>query len=155
MISYCQLAIHYMPITYLYCNWNFFGPASPILSIPHPLLLPLTSLFSVSMSSLKKKKKKTLHKWILQYLSFLSLILLSIMPIIVHSCCNKCQDFIPFLWLSNICVCVCVSECVCTLYPFIHLWTIDCFHILALVNTAAVNMQVCISFWVSVFIFFT
>ena len=61
MISYCQLAVHYMPITYLYCNWNFFVPASPILSIPHPLLLPLTSLFSVSMSSLKKKKKQQLY----------------------------------------------------------------------------------------------
>ena len=39
------------------------------------------------------------------------------------------------------------------LYPFIHQWTL-CFPILAIVNNAAMNMRVHISFQDSVFIFF-
>ena len=58
------------------------------------------------------------------------------------------------LWLSNIplCVCVCVRACerererereICT----------GCFHNLVLVNSAAMNIRVCRSYQISVFIF--
>ena len=41
----------------------------------------------------------------------------------VHPYCCKWQNFIIFLWLSNIPVCVCVCVCVShLLYPFICWW---------------------------------
>ena len=74
-----------------------------------------------------------------------------------------------FLWLSNIpfCVCVCVCVCVC-IYIYIHthyilfsylsihlLMDTSCFHVLAIVNNAAINISVHISFQSRVFVFST
>ena len=57
--------------------------------------------------------------------------------------------FHSFWWLSNISLCVCVCVCVHTLYllyPFIFSEHLGCFHVLAIVNSAAVTIRVCISF---------
>jgi len=58
-----------------------------------------------------------------------------------------------FLWLNNIpmcvCVCVCVCVCMCVLHLLIQLSVnghLGCFHILAIINSAAVNIWVYVSF---------
>ena len=68
--------------------------------------------------------------------------------------------FCSFLWVSVIPLCVCVCVCVCVyvciyiyththtphLYPFICSWTLGCFHVLAIGNSAEVNIRVHVSF---------
>ena len=63
-----------------------------------------------------------------------------------------------FLWLSNIPVCLCVCVCVCTMFSLpIHLsmdiGRLDCFHVLAIVNSVAMNIKANVSFCIRVFVF--
>ena len=50
----------------------------------------------------------------------------------------------------TLCVCVCVCVCVYRIF-FICQWT-GCFHVLATVNSAAMNIRVYVSFLISVFV---
>ena len=70
----------------------------------------------------------------------------------VHPCCCKWQIFILFygwVWIIFI---------VYTYHIFLNQSSVDgnlgCFHVLAIVNSAAINIRVHISFAVSVFVFF-
>ena len=51
------------------------------------------------------------------------------------------------------CVCVCVCVCVPHLCSSLE-GHLGCFHILAVVNNAAINIGMCVSFQANVFIFF-
>ena len=57
-------------------------------------------------------------------------------------------QFCFFLWLSNIPLYICATS---SLSPFICRWRSGCFHVLAIVNSAAMNNVVRDSFWIMVF----
>ena len=63
-----------------------------------------------------------------------------------------------FLWLSSIplyvCICVCVYVCVYTTSSLsTYLLTdLGCFHVLAIVNSATMNTEVLMSFWIMIFL---
>lgn len=66
------------------------------------------------------------YRW---YMVFVLLCLISLSATPLGS--TKWQDFIPFYgWVVFCCVHV------LRLYPFIHWWTLGCFHILVIVNNA-------------------
>ena len=77
----------------------------------------------------------------------------------VHPCCCKWHHFILFYgWVIFHCVCVCVCVCVRIyiytphfLYPILCWGTFRLLHVLALVNSAAMNTEVHVSFQIMVF----
>ena len=84
------------------------------------------------------------------------------LEIIIVCCCKWC-DFL-FLWLSNIPSCVCMCVCVYThTHTYIYIYThhiffiqsfvdghLGSFHVLAIVNSAAVSIGVHVYFWITV-----
>ena len=67
----------------------------------------------------------------------------------IHVAANGMISF--FLWLSSLPVCVCM--CVCACHIFIHLSVSEhcgCFHVLIIVNSAAMNTEESVSFWITV-----
>ena len=65
--------------------------------------------------------------------------------------------FHSFLGVSTIPLCVCVCVCVCVYRIFFICSSVDrhlgCFYVLAVVNSAAMNIGVHVSFLIRVFIF--
>ena len=64
------------------------------------------------------------------------------------------------LWASNIplCVYLCVCVCVCVSHLIIHSSAdahLGCFHTLTITNSAAMNIEVHVSFQINIFIFFS
>ena len=62
-----------------------------------------------------------------------------------------------FLWLSNIPLCTHTMESL-YLYPFIFIHSsvdehLECFHVLAVVNSAIMNIGVCVSFLLRILLF--
>ena len=148
----------------------YFLHSSLCLLIPFPYLAPshffsplvTTSFTSVSMSPflfyyIIKENKQTFICFIfwiplvsdnVEYLSF-SVWLTSLRS--VHVVVSSRISF--FLWLSNIPLCIYTS----TTFFFIHSSVdkhLDCFHVLAVVNNAAMSIRLNISFEISVFVFF-
>ena len=53
-----------------------------------------------------------------------------------------------------VCVCVCVYVCVYVYYIFIHSYVdehLGCFYILAILNSAEINIMVHVSLWIRLF----
>ena len=134
---------------------QFIPPPPP----PHPCFPPLVSIrfFSTSVSLFLPCKPVHLyhfsrfHIYVLIYDICFSLsdLLHSVWQSLVPSMSQQMTQFHSFLWLSNIPLCICTTSSlsICLSMGM----SIGCFHDLAIVNSAAVNVGVHVSFWIMVF----
>ena len=85
----------------------------------------------------------TKHKWYRMIFVLLCLTLLSmIISVSIHVAAN---GIVSFLWPSNI------PLYMPHLYPFLCQWTLGCFHVLAILNSVAVNIGVNVSVQIRIF----
>ena len=142
-------------MTYFLTGNLYLWPPSLISSTPQLWLLVDTSLFSVSLGLVfvLLHFSDSTFKWGHVVFVFLWPISLSIMSSgSTHVVANSeiafsVAEYIPLCVCGSVCVCVCV--CISHLYPFIHLWMDNAsFHILAIVNNAAMDTRAHILFQV-------
>ena len=130
-----SMSLHFILYTVV-CTSQSSTPVVPL----SPLVTTLSSLY-LQVCFLLLQSLVFLHSHVrnnIQYLSFSDLHKHSTLEI--HPCCCTWQNFI-FLWLSSIPL--------YTHYIFIHSSVdghLGCFHVLAIVNSAAVNIEVHVFF---------
>ena len=142
-------AVHCIPIIYLFYNWTFvpFESLHPFPPLPtlHLWQPPVCSLY-LSLGFILFYFQMPHMSEIIQYLSFSIWLTSNLAPLsFTHVVISGRISFFNS-WIIFLCVCVCV--CI-TFSLSIHL---GCLHKLAIVNNAAVSVEVHISSWVSVFV---
>ena len=144
----------------IYNNLHLLPPNLPLHYSPTPSPLAnqfaITNLFSTSVSLfLFCRSIHLCHISDFVYKCYrvlsVSFGLTSLCLIISMSIHVAANGIISFFYMvekySILCVCLCVPH---LLHPFIHWWTFKNFHVLAIVNSAAVNIGVRVSFWIIV-----
>ena len=158
MISLCYAgASHQLSILYLVV---YISPCHSLtlcqLTIPPPRVLKFILYVCAFIPVLPLGSSETFyffrfHIYVLAYGIWFSLsdLLHSVWQTLGASTSLQITQFCLFLWLSNISLYICVT---CSLSIHLLMDTLGCFHVLAIVNSAAMNIVVHDSFWITVFL---
>ena len=142
MFSIFHIVLQYILRTLSSCTTETLYPLnnSPFLP-PHSLWQPPSSFCFYEFDYFIF----TSYKWNHTIFAFLWLVNFTLQDFLkVHPCCDMCQDFLIFLRLNNIPLCVRACVCVCMFHIYFIHSSVDghlgCFHLLAVVSNTAVYM---------------